>query len=113
MSAHQLPAQLADAFTFAVVPDPGDTGTIAIGNNGICRCDVVSTGGVTVVLPDHGYICLVHNSPSGTPAAITINDTDGNTVATLADGETALCLRVGGDTANHRWQAAIFTVGIT
>jgi hypothetical protein len=104
-------SQLAQAFgylrQFGAI---GDAATFVLDNMDFARVDVVSTGGVTRVLPDAGFVLLLHNaSGAGT---ITVNDTDGNAVASVVDNETALCIRVG-ESTNKRWHANVLKMGAT
>ena len=43
---------------------------------------------------------------------ITVNDSDGNAVASVVDNETGLCVRVGEGT-NKRWHAVVLKMGAT
>ncbi len=111
MSFAQVTAALDQFREFMLIPDPGAAGTYAIGTNGIVRCNINSTGGVTQVLPNMGLCALLHNHTGA--GNITVNDSDGNAVCNpIADQETALCFRVGAAT-NKRWHAVILKMGAT
>lgn len=108
------PSQLAAAFytlhDHATVEDPGSGGTYDLSNKAYGKADVSSAGNRTHKLPDDGTILLSRNATgSGT---LTINDSDGNAVASVVANETALCFRVG-DATNNRWHAVILKMGAT
>lgn len=110
MSFAQIVAGLDQFREFMLIPDPGAAGTYNVKQNGIFRANVNSTGGVTQVLPNLGFIGLIHNSTGA--GTITVNDSDGNAVASIVDNETAFCVRVGSGT-NKRWHAVILKMGAT
>jgi hypothetical protein len=104
MNKSHLAAALSVARELSVVPDVANTETFDIGDIGFAVISADSTGGKTKVLPNSGFIAIIHNaSGDGT---LTITDTDGDTVAAPVDNETALCIRVG-DVADNRWHGVI------
>ncbi len=110
MSMAQVAAALDQYREFALIPDPGAGGTYGVKVDGLTRCNVNSTGGVTQILPNKGYILMIHNATGA--GTITVNDSDGNAVASIVDNETAFCVRVGTGT-NKRWHAVILKMGAT
>ena len=104
MSSATVIAAFEAAYENMIVGDPAATEAIDMSALGVARVNVDSTGGKTIVLPDSGFMCLIHNyTGAGT---ITVNDTDGNAVASVVDEETGLCMRAG-EATNKRWHAIV------
>ena len=111
---HQVLAALGTSFEPMATTDTTSAGgTLNLGVEfPLIRVD--GTGGVTKVLPDSGFFCLVTNS--ATSGDIQLDDLGGETIVTaITPLETALCIRIGGAgaIADQRWQAVILKVDAT
>lgn len=113
MAHHQVFAALGDTFEFAATTDTTAAGGTLALDVSFPLIRVNGTGGVTKVLPDSGFFCLVTNSASS--GTITLNDADANRVAIVEPLETALCIRVGASdaTADTVWHAMVLKVNAT
>lgn len=108
------PSQLAAAFDairqYSTVQDVTTGSFLDLANKAFAKARINSSGGKTVKLPNDGFIVLIHNyTGAGT---ITVNDSDGNAVASVIDNETAFCVRVG-EATNDRWHAVVLKMGAT
>ena len=108
------PSQLSAAFDavrqFATIADVSTGGTLAIQNSSFAVCNIDSSGDKTVVLPDTGFMALLHNLTGG--GTITVNDTDGNAAATIDSGQSCISFRVG-EATDKRWHSVILGQGAT
>lgn len=115
MSGHNLLHQLGDAMEVGagIAVDPGDGGTIDAAGRSLVYCKVVPAGDVkTPILPSNaspGDIVIVANA-DGTGEAVVVKDSGATTVATLDDGQGALCLFMS---ENSGWVAVILVLGAT
>jgi hypothetical protein len=107
-------SQLSAAFhavrEYARPVDVATNETLDLSNMNFAFLQSDSTGNKTIKLPNAGFVLVINNfAGAGT---LSVVDSDGSGVASIADDESAICVRVGEETSN-RWHAVVLKLNAT
>jgi hypothetical protein len=107
---HKVMAALGDNFDVNSSQDATAGGATLRLPPGFGVVGVDGSGSPTKIMPNSGFIAVINNTEPSS-GSITLNDTDGNLVATIDPAEAAFCVHIGqaaGETNQH-WRAVIIS----